>query len=258
MDDPSPDQFFMMKGWSDAPHITEEKQKRLLAQYPEHQRDMRSKGIPMLGHGRIYDLSDEFIQIDPFEIPDHFSVICAMDFGWDHPWAMVRLAHDRDNDIFYLINSFKKSKLSANDAWGSVKNWAKNIPTAWPADGLQHEKGRDDSLQQKAHYENAGFSMLDTFATWGEGGRSVENGIYLILDLMRKGKFKVFKGQPDFINEFLQYHRDEKGKIVKTNDDLLDAMRYAYMMIREAKTFGEIKNSKSEWSEISYPNIGIV
>jgi len=61
MDDPSPGQFLMQKGWIDAPHITKEKRERMLQQYPAHQRDMRTKGIPMLGHGRIYDLSEEFI-----------------------------------------------------------------------------------------------------------------------------------------------------------------------------------------------------
>jgi phage terminase large subunit-like protein len=75
MDDPSPDQFFMQKGWDDAPHITPEKKDRMLEQYPAHQRDMRTKGIPMLGHGRIYDLSEEFITCDPFDIPDHWYVI---------------------------------------------------------------------------------------------------------------------------------------------------------------------------------------
>ncbi|MEW7833539.1 hypothetical protein AB2R53_08315 [Acinetobacter baumannii] len=57
---------------------------------------------------------------------------------------------------------------------------------------------------------------------------------------MRKGKWKVFKGLRVFFDEFLQYHRDEKGRIVKTNDDVLDATRYAYMMRRFAVQKGLI------------------
>ena len=38
---PSKDQFFMMKGWADAPHITPEKAERMLEQFPVHQREMR-------------------------------------------------------------------------------------------------------------------------------------------------------------------------------------------------------------------------
>lgn len=239
MDDPSDDQFFMMKGWDDAPHMTEEKRERLIAQYPEHQRDMRTKGIPMLGHGRIYDIADEFITCDPFDIPDHWHVIDGMDFGWDHPQAHVQIVEDRDSETVYVTRAYKAAKVSANDAWGAVQGWARDIPTAWPHDGLQNEKGRDDAVQQKTHYERAGFKMLGKHATWPEGGNSVENGIYLLLDKMRKGQLKVFRGLRDWFDEFRQYHRDENGRIVKKRDDLLDATRYAFMMRRHAVRVGE-------------------
>jgi len=240
MDNPSPAQFFMQKGWDDAPHMTAEKRERLIKQYPLHQRDMRTKGIPMLGHGRIYDLGEDYITCDPFHIPDHFFVINGMDFGYDHPQAHIRLVEDRDNDMFYVVNAYKASKVSANDAWGAVKLWSENVPTAWPHDGLQHEKARDDSKQLKVHYEDAGFKMLHSFATWPEGGNSVETGLYEINDLMRKGKFKIFSGLRQLLDEVLQYHRDDKGKISKTMDDLLDAVRYAYMMRRFSVRVGDI------------------
>ena len=240
MDEPSPDQFFMMKGWADAPHMTAEKCERLLAQYPEHQRDMRSKGVPMLGHGRIYDIGDEFIQCESFEIPSHWYVINGMDFGWDHPQSHIQLVEDRDTGSIYITKSYKRSKVSANDAWGAVKVWAKGTPVAWPHDGLQHEKGRDNAVQQKKHYGDAGFEMLHDHATWLEGGNSVEAGLYAINDLMSKGKLKIFKGQPELMEEVRGYHRNEKGKIVKVRDDMLDAVRYAYMMRRHAVQIGKI------------------
>lgn len=252
MDDPSKDQFFMQKGWVDAPHISPEKAERLLESYPTHQRDMRSKGTPMLGHGRIYDLSEDFITCDAFEIPKHFYVINALDFGWDHPQAHVQLVWDRDSDIFYLTKAHKMRQTSPSEAWGTVKCWAKNVPTAWPLDGLQTEKG--SGKQQKEYYEEAGFNMLYERATWEDGSNGVEAGLYEIRDLMCKGKFKIFAGLRDALDEITQYHRDEKGKIVKARDDLLDAVRYAYMMRREAIPFGDIGNSgvvelefNSEW-----------
>ena len=252
MDEPSSDQFFMMKGWGDAPHISPEKSERLLASYPAHQRDMRSKGTPMLGHGRIYDLSEEFLTCDAFTIPKHFYVINGMDFGWDHPQAHVQLVWDRDSDIFYVTKAQKMRKTSPNEAWGTVKCWAEGIPTSWPLDGLQTEKG--SGKQQMQYYSEAGFEMLDERATWEDGSNGVEAGLYEIRDLMSKGKFKIFAGLRDLLDEVLQHHRDEKGKIVKTMDDLLDAIRYAYMMRREAVPFGDILSDKdttinfnSEW-----------
>lgn len=252
MDNPSKSQFFMQKGWDDAPHMTDEKKQRLLEQYPVHQRDMRSKGEPMLGHGRIYDIADEFITCEPlYEIPKHWFVINGMDFGWDHPQAHIKLYEDRDNGMFYVAKAWKASQQSANNAWGVVKDWGYGVPVAWPQDGLQNEKGRDDAVQQKVHYEKAGFKMLPEFATWPpyndngvmkSGGNSVEHGLYEIGDLMRKGKFKFYRGLTDLFAEFRQYHRDERGRISKTMDDLLDAVRYAYMMRRFAVRVGDLIN----------------
>lgn len=239
-DTPTPEQSYMQIGWNDAPHMTEEKKARLLAQYPEYQRKMRSEGEPMLGHGRIYDIADDFVMCDPFEIPDFWSVIVGMDFGWDHPQAFVKLAYDPDNDIVYETNSWKQAKVSANDAWGATNSWTKDMPVAWPADGFQHEKGKDVAMQQKENWLKAGFKLLHEHATWAKGGVSVENGLYEIANRQRKGTWKIFKGQPDAMAEHRQYHRDDKGKIVKVMDDILDAKRYAYMMLRYAKKQGDI------------------
>lgn len=244
MDDPGASQFFMQKGWDDAPHLSEDVKRDLLESFPQHQRDMRTKGTPMLGHGRIYDLSEDFITCDAFDIPKHFYVINALDFGWDHPQSHVQLAWDRDQDIFYVTRALKVRKTSPDEAWGAVKIWAKGVPTSWPLDGLQTEKG--SGKQQKEYYEEAGFEMLDERATWEDGSNGVEAGLYEIRDLMRKGKFKVFSGLRDVFDEILQYHRDEKGKIVKIRDDLLDAIRYAYMMKRESVPYGDIINGKTE------------
>lgn len=252
MDDPGKSQVFMQKGWDDAPHLSDEIKESLLESFPAHQKDMRTKGTPMLGHGRIYDLSEDFITCDAFDIPKHFYVINALDFGWDHPQSHVQLAWDRDNDIFYVTRGIKMRQASPNEAWGAVKQWAKGVPTSWPLDGLQTEKG--SGKQQKEYYEEAGFDMLYERATWEDGSNGVEAGLYEIRDLMRKGKFKIFSGLRDVFDEILQYHRDEKGKIVKVRDDLLDAIRYAYMMKREAVPYGDIIDGKpqdinfdSEW-----------
>lgn len=246
---PTKAQHCINAGWNDCQHITPEKAERMMEQYPPHQRDMRTKGIPMLGHGRIYDISEDGITCDPFEIPKHWYVIGGMDFGWDHPQAQIRLAIDMDNDIIYLTNAWKKSQCSATDAWVACKSWQAGVPIAWPHDGLQHEKGRNDSKMQKDHYSEAGFSMLQSNATWDGKSNSVEQGIVELRQRMQNGTFKVFRGCRDFFSEFAQYHRAETGgrngmpgrmEIVKTMDDILDATRYAYMMRRFAIPLADV------------------
>ncbi|MGX8943139.1 phage terminase large subunit family protein [Symbiopectobacterium sp. Eva_TO] len=252
MDTPSAAQTCMNVGWDDAPHLSEKVKEDLLASFPPHQRDMRTKGIPMLGHGRIYDFREELITCDPFPIPDHWMVIDGMDFGWDHPQARVRLAWDADEDKFYITRAYKASQTSPGEAWFATKAWAAGAPTAWPSDGLQTEKG--SGIQQKAYYEEAGFDMLTERATWPDGGNSVEAELFELYDLMRQGRLKVFRGLRDWFEEYNFYHRDEKGKIVKIRDDLLDATRYAYMMRRFAIRHGDInKPTTDDYSNYSIP-----
>ncbi|MBX6950956.1 DNA packaging protein, partial [Providencia rettgeri] len=174
----------------------------------------------------------------------HYFVIDGMDFGWDHPQAHVQLAWDTENETFYLTRAYKARQVSPAEAFSGVKQWAENVPTAWPNDGLQTEKG--SGLQQKSYYEEAGFNMLLDPAQWEDGSRSVEPGLFEIYDLMRRGKFKVFSGLRDFFEEYNFYHRDEKGKIVKVRDDILDAVRYAYMMRRYAIRYADIRNPPEE------------
>ncbi|AYX15431.1 MULTISPECIES: terminase large subunit domain-containing protein [Yersinia] len=244
MDTPSSAQVCMNVGWDDAPHLNEKVKADLLASYPSHQRDMRTKGIPMLGHGRIYEMSDDSITCPPFECPDHFFVINGQDFGWDHPQAHIQLWEDRDTETIYISHVWKARGKKADEAWRIVKPWAQNIPVAWPHDGNQHEKGGGQQL--KVQYADEGFKMLPSHATWPDGDNRVEPGIQKIRDLMLDGKLKVFSTCSDFFEEFRMYHRNENGQIAKTNDDVLDAVRYAYMMRRFAKQMRDIKKPKEK------------
>ncbi|MBJ2625547.1 terminase, partial [Salmonella enterica subsp. enterica serovar Agona] len=131
----------------DAEHYTDEQKEQIIASYPEHEREARARGIPTMGSGRIFQIPEETIKCQPFECPDHFYVIDAQDFGWNHPQAHIQLWWDKDADVFYLARVWKKSENTAVQAWGAVKSWANKIPVAWPHDGHQHEKGGGEQLK---------------------------------------------------------------------------------------------------------------
>lgn len=233
MDSPADGQYLQRATWDDAPHLSEKTKRELLGMYPEWQRDMRTKGLPLLGTGLIFDFGDEDIKCQPFPCPDHYWVINGMDFGWDHPQAHVQLWIDPESDVIYVAQAWKQSKTTPITAWGTVKAWAQHVPTAWPSDGLQSEKSSGE--QQKAAYVDAGWQMLPEHATWPAGGVGVEAGLVEMYERMTTGRFKVFAHLSGWFDEKMSYHRDELGRIVKINDDLLSATRYAYMMRRFAR-----------------------
>lgn len=252
MDTPAPNQYMQRATWDDAKHLSERTKADLLAQYPAWQRDMRTKGLPLLGAGLIFDFGDDLFKCQPFECPSHWFVINGMDFGWDHPQAHVQLWIDRDTDTIYVAHAWKQSRTTPSTAWGSVKAWSMNVPTAWPSDGLQSEKSSGE--QQKKAYADAGWKMLPEHATWAGGGVGVEAGLVELYERMTTGKLKVFSHLSDWFDEKMNYHRDENGHIVKINDDLLSATRYAYMMQRFAVQRSQVGKPKAPVSVIPVAN----
>ena len=237
----------------DAEHYTPEQRAAIIASYPAHERDARTKGIPTLGSGRIFPVAEESIKVEPFEIPRHWVQICGIDFGWDHPSAAVRIAWDRDNDVIYVTSGHRQKEQTPIMFAATVKPWGDWLPWAWPHDGLQHDKGSGKPLRDQ--YAAQGLNMLKDKATHppepgeeeGTGGNGVEAGLLDMLDRMQSGRLKVFSNLNDWFEEFRLYHRED-GKVVKIDDDLMSATRYAIMMKRFATV-------KQESQPLKYPRL---
>jgi hypothetical protein len=217
----------------DAAHYTPEQREAIIAAYPEHERDARTKGIPALGSGLVFPIRDELITCDPLAIPKHWARIIGLDFGWDHPFAAVSLAHDRDADALYVTHAYREARSTPIIHAAAIKPWGTWIPCAWPHDGLQHDKGSGQGLA--AQYRQQGLKLLEDYAQFEDGGSGVEAGVIEMLDRMQTGRLKVFCNLSDWFAEKRHYHRKD-GKIVKERDDLLSATRYALMMLRFADT----------------------
>ena len=215
----------------DAEHISAEERAEIIASYPPHERDARIKGIPALGSGRVFPIAEEVISVDPFAVPDHWFLIGGLDFGWDHPTAAVQLAHDRDSDVIYVGAAYRRKEATPLEHAATLKNWG-GFPWAWPQDAYQRDKRSGGTLA--VDYRETGMSMLHAHATHPDGGNGVEAGIMEILTRMQSGRFKVFSHLAEWFEEFRLYHRKD-GMIVKEYDDLMDATRYAVMMLRYAK-----------------------
>lgn len=224
--------YCIQAGWDDVPHLSAAQKREMLESYPEHEREARSKGVPMLGSGAVFPVDEARITCAPISIPKHWPQIIGLDFGWDHPTAAARLAWDRDNDVVYVTACYRRSKEVPAIHAATIRAWGDWIPVAWPHDGLQHDKGSGEQLAEQ--YRSNGLNMLPERATHAEGGHGVEAGIADMLERMRTDRFKVFAGLNDWFDEFRLYHRKE-GLIVKERDDLMSATRYGVMMLREAK-----------------------
>lgn len=241
--EPSLDRDVITMTIDDAEHYSPEERARIIASYPAHEREARTKGVPSLGSGRIFPVLEEDITVSPFDVPRHWPQIGGIDFGWDHPTAAACLAWDRDADVVYVTKVYRKKEATPVFHAAALKPWGDWLPWSWPHDGLQHDKGSGEQL--KAQYEAQGLRMLPERATFDDGTNGVEAGLMDMLDRMQSGRFKVFATCSEWFEEFRLYHRKD-GKVVKERDDAISASRYALMMLR----FAEVKKTKSDdWSK---------
>ena len=238
-------------------HLSEVVMEQILSAYSPHEREMRRYGRPSIGSGLIFPVDEEKIIIDPVEIKDHWPRIAAIDFGWDHPTAVVWCAVDRDEDVFYVYDCHRESKASPSIHAQAIRSRPHFIPIAYPHDGNRRDSMGNPGLADQ--YRNLGCNfLLQHFSNppaLGEnkGSNSIEEGLMAMLQSMEAGNFKVFSTLSNWFEEFRMYHR-KGGKVVPFRDDLMSATRYAFQSQRFA-----VSGSDPAWTQdITYKNYGIV
>lgn len=235
-EDPGTQKALVTMTLDDVGHYTDEEKAAIVASYPEHEREARTRGIPIMGSGRVFPVPESVITEGVVQIPPHWPRICGLDFGWDHPTAAVWIAWDRDDDIIHVYDAYRQrheSPVIHAEAISSRGPW---IPVAWPHDG-NNDTSAGPALAKQ--YKARGVNVLPQHATHpakpdgSGGGNSVEAGVIDMLTRMQTGRMKVASHLNEWFEEFRLYHRKD-GKLVKERDDLLSATRYAIMMLRHA------------------------
>jgi phage terminase large subunit-like protein len=225
----------------DAGHFTPEQREEIVKSYPAHEREARTKGIPMLGKGKIFQHSEESLKIEPFTIPRHFALIGGMDFGIDHPFAASKVAYDRDTDTIFVTQIYKERGLTPVGHASALRRWG-NLTWAWPHDGLARDKQSGKQLAQ--FYRDEGLNLLSTHAQYpDERGNGLEASILDLDQRMGSGRFKVFSHLEDFFEEYRFYYRtvittSDGGKRsvpIKERDDVISSIRYAVMCLNYAE-----------------------
>jgi len=235
LQNPSPAQHVVKMTIDDVGHYTEDERVSIVASYLEHEREARAKGIPIMGSGRVFPITEASIIEEPLQLkdlPGWWKSIAGIDFGWQHPSAAVMILYDPENDIVHIHACHREKNATPIMFAGGVRTWGEKIPFSWPHDGLQHDKGSGKTLAEQ--YKESGLNMLNQRASFEDGSYGVEAGLMDMLDRMQTGRLKVSRMLADWWEEFRIYHR-RNGIVVKERDDLMAATRYGIMMLRYAK-----------------------
>ena len=241
--------FVTMAGWDDAPHLPRDVVEEMYDELPEHEREARSKGIPSLGSGNVYQIPESSIKVERFPIPDWWPRIYGMDVGWN--WTAViwltrsplrkEYEHPNNEDeraridadiahygegVHYIYAVYKKGKLPPKDHFDVISSEGIHLPGLIdPGSAAASQK---DGSTLLGAYRSLGLNLR-------KASNSVEGGIKKVELLLSSGNMKVFDDLPAFFDEYRQYRRTIEtpdrpgGKVVKRNDHLLDALRYAVL-----------------------------
>ncbi len=226
--DTSEPRYMVQAGWSHAPHLTEEQKNKLIKslKLKPHQLKARMNGEPSLGAGAIYPIDKDDYEVKPFMIPRHWPKGYALDVGWNRT-AAVWGAWDRDSDTVYLYSEHYMGDAVPSQHIEAIKGrgtWM--LGTIDPA-----AKGRSqaDGKRLIEAYEDGGLNIIPA-------DNAVESGIHEVLSRLSTGRLKVCSNLSNWFSEVALYRRNEKGKIVKENDHIMDATRYLIMMLIKIMT----------------------
>ncbi len=210
--------FIMGATWEMAPHLTVATREALYGSYQPYQRDARTRGIPQLGAGAVYQIPESEIRVESFKIPDHWPRAWGGDTDQgEGETAAVWGAQDPDSKVIYLYDCYKRKRQPVLVNAAAIKARGADIPGVMDAAALQTTP--DDAVQLVRLYRAEGLTVSIP-------DKSVEAGIEQVWHLMMTGRLKVFASLGPWFAEFRLYRRDERGRIVKRMDHLLDATRY--------------------------------
>jgi hypothetical protein len=208
--------FIISATWDDVPHLSAETKAELFASIPPYQRDARSKGIPVLGAGAIYPVPESELLVSDFDIPKHWPRGFGLDVGFNVT-AAVWAALDRQSDVLYLYNAYRRGEVEPVTHAAAIKARGEWVPGQ--IDPASRGRSQVDGRMLLQMYLDLGLKL-------NTAQNAVETGIYEVWCRMTTGRLRVFRSLQSWLEEYRLYRRDEKGKVVKVADHLMDATRY--------------------------------
>lgn len=197
-------------GWDDVPHMDAAMQRELIAEYQPHEIQPRTTGVPSVGSGSIYPIPESEIVMKPFDLPAHWPRVAALDPGLTRTAALWG-ALDRTSDVVYLYSEHYRGQAELEVHAAALRARGTWIPFV-----------SDESVS--AH---DGSSIIDKYQNMGILARKAqkhdkEGRIFEVYSRLSSGRLKVFNTLQNFLFEYRMYRRDDKGRIVKENDHLMD------------------------------------
>lgn len=209
----------------DVPHLDKQTIADLEASTPPFLRDARIHGIPALGAGAIYPVPESEFVIPGFAVPKHWPRLFGFDVGGKT--AAVWIAKDPEANQWHAYQEYYRERQEPSIHATAIKSKGPWIPGA--IDPASRGRSQADGQQLIKMYDDLGLKISPAI-------NAVDAGLYTVWEMLSTDQLKVHDTCSFLLQEMRNYHRNEKGDVVKKDDHLCDALRYAVMTRDIAKT----------------------
>lgn len=212
--------------WSsiDNPAFKQEEFDRAKRELPKAIFERRYLGKFTRLEGLVYpEFDDEVHTVEPFKIPDDWVKFGGMDFGFNNPNAILCIAEDPINHIFYVYKEFYQNETLLQTLADFLK-----------AQDLEYILADTQSAQLIAELQNY-YGCRNV----KEADKAIEVGIQRIRTLLQDDRLKFFRGKTiKTIEEMMEYHYPPADADKPTNDKpvpkknhAMDGLRYAFSRV---------------------------
>jgi phage terminase large subunit-like protein len=231
----------------DNPHLDERTKERALAGLSDEERKARKSGRFVHFAGMVYEQFSASRHVIPAPaveeaVPRGAKVIVGIDPGIRHMAAVLWLALDPDERLTvfeelalqgHTVKQVCAAIRMVNLKYGTLTSTGARVPLApyWyvidpAAKNVSHQTGRSD---QAEYTDNGIYTIL--------GQNAVTAGINRVAERLETDRLHVTANCTELISQFRKYRwksetrseSDPKEEVVKRDDHLLDALRYAVM-----------------------------
>lgn len=224
------ERYVCQASWGDSPHLSEDAKASLLSSLPEWQRDARSKGIPQLGEGAVFQMSQDQYVIPVLRkgVPPHWPRSYGLDVGV-RTTAAVWMARDPDTGIYYVYQEYSRDDAPYSIHAAAIKDrgdWVQGT-----VDPASDQRNASDGQRLIDNYRRAGLHLI-------EAENSVNSGLDSLCDALAAGNLKIFETCYVLLRQMRLYRRvksktGDKVAILKKDDHAVDALRYEWVSGRD-------------------------
>jgi phage terminase large subunit-like protein len=208
-----------------AKHLKKDDIEKLLDGMSDSEKKARRHGVATIGSGKVFNFEESEYSIEPFEIPPYWRRLGGLDVGGTHPTGALMACIDDASGTIYVTNEYRQAGKTAVEHAAHLKHWG----VKFAVDKSAFQRSQGTLISTASIYQDEGLELVNA----GNNSNTWKPSVEEVRRLIGSGCLYIFTTCNMLLQELRTYRvkTTENGgeTVVKTNDDLVDPLRYICM-----------------------------